>query len=79
MMRYGDMPPVAPTLLLIGFSLVLGLYFGLFGLGVCWCGGRPGSTRLALAAAPFLWAGAGTCCRAHHERSLGPTRLLAGG
>src|ERR1700744_5033244 len=31
MSRYGDMPPLAPTLLLIGFSLVLGLYFGVFG------------------------------------------------
>src|SRR5580698_6131292 len=34
MMQYGDMPAAAPVLLLIGFSLVLGLYFGLFGLGV---------------------------------------------
>ena len=32
--RYGDMPPLAPTLLLIAFSLVLGVYFGLFGLGL---------------------------------------------
>ena len=30
MMRYGDMPPAAPTLLLVGFSLVLGLYWGFF-------------------------------------------------
>src|SRR6516165_7908394 len=29
MQRYGDMPVGAPTLLLIGFSLVLGTYFGL--------------------------------------------------
>jgi hypothetical protein len=34
MMQYGDMPPLAPTLLLVGYSLVLGLYFGLFGLAV---------------------------------------------
>ena len=34
MMRYGDMPPLAPELLTLGFSLVLGLYFGLFGLGL---------------------------------------------
>src|SRR5579863_5928271 len=34
MSRYGDMPPFAPTLLLIAFSMVLGLYFGLFGLGL---------------------------------------------
>jgi apolipoprotein N-acyltransferase len=55
MMRYGDMPPIAPTLLLIGFSLVLGLYFGLFGLSVILVRRATGSTRLALAAAPVLW------------------------
>ena len=55
--RYGDMPPFAPTLLLLGFSLVLGLYFGLFGLGVALVRQATGSTRLALAAAPILWAG----------------------
>ena len=56
MSHYGDMPPLAPTLLLIGFSLVLGLYFGLFGLGVALVRRATGSTRMALAAAPFLWA-----------------------
>jgi apolipoprotein N-acyltransferase len=56
MLRYGDMPPMAPTLLLIGYSLVLGLYFGLFGLGVVLVRRATGSTRLALAAAPILWA-----------------------
>ncbi|MGO9936765.1 MAG: apolipoprotein N-acyltransferase [Terracidiphilus sp.] len=55
MMRYGDMPPMAPTLLLIGFSLVLGLYFGFFGLCVMLVRRATGSTRLALAAAPILW------------------------
>jgi len=55
MLRYGDMPPLAPTLLLLGFSLVLGLYFGLFGLGVAVVRRATGSTRLALAAAPILW------------------------
>jgi apolipoprotein N-acyltransferase len=55
MMRYGDMPILAPTLLLIGFSLVLGLYFGLFGLSVMLVRRATGSTRLALAAAPVLW------------------------
>ena len=56
MLRYGDMPVLAPTLLLAGFSLVLGLYFGLFGLGVALVRHATGSTRLALAAAPILWA-----------------------
>ncbi len=55
MSRYGDMPPLAPTLLLIAFSMVLGLYFGLFGLGVMLVRRASGSVRLALAATPFLW------------------------
>jgi apolipoprotein N-acyltransferase len=55
MMRYGDMPPMAPTLLLIGFSLVLGLYWGLFGLGLALVRRATGSVRLALIFAPFLW------------------------
>jgi apolipoprotein N-acyltransferase len=57
MLRYGDMPPLAPTLLLLGYSMVLGLYFGLFGWGVMLVRKATGNTRLALAAAPFLWAG----------------------
>ena len=56
MSRYGDMPPLAPTLLLIGYSLVLGLYFGFFGLGVALVRRATGSTRQALVAAPILWA-----------------------
>src|SRR3954447_2377088 len=55
MSRYGDMPPLAPTLLLIGFSLVLGLYCGLFGLGMMLVRRANKSTAWALAAAPFLW------------------------
>ena len=57
MQRYGDMPTGAPTLLLIGFSLVLGLYFGLFGVAVALVGRSTGQVRLALAAAPVLWTG----------------------
>jgi len=34
MLIHGGLPPVVSALLLAGFSLVLGLYFGLFGLGV---------------------------------------------
>ena len=55
MSRYGDMPPLAPTLLLIGFSLVLGLYWGLFGLGLMLVRRATGSVRWALVAAPFFW------------------------
>jgi apolipoprotein N-acyltransferase len=57
MMHYGDMPPLAPELLTLGFSLVLGLYFGVFGLGVVLVRQATGSTRMALAFAPFLWTG----------------------
>src|ERR1035441_759360 len=46
MMQYGDMPPLAPTLLLIGFSLVLGLYFGLFGLALALVHKATGSVRI---------------------------------
>jgi apolipoprotein N-acyltransferase len=56
MLRYGDMPLGAPTLLLLGYSLVLGLYFGIFGFFVLLVRRATGSTRLALAAAPVLWA-----------------------
>jgi len=56
MSHYGDMPPLAPTLLLVGFSLVLGLYFGLFGLGLALVQRATGSMRMTLAFAPFLWA-----------------------
>jgi apolipoprotein N-acyltransferase len=55
MMAYGDMPTGAPTLLLLGYSLVLGLYFGFFGLAVALMRRATGSIRVALAAAPVLW------------------------
>jgi apolipoprotein N-acyltransferase len=55
MLHYGDMPPMAPTLLLMGYSMYLGLYFGFFGLFVALVRRATGSTRLALVAAPFLW------------------------
>ncbi|HVN92620.1 MAG TPA: apolipoprotein N-acyltransferase [Terracidiphilus sp.] len=57
MLHYGDMPPLAPELLTLGFSLVLGLYWGLFGLGVVFIQRATKSTRIALAFAPFLWTG----------------------
>jgi apolipoprotein N-acyltransferase len=57
MLMYGDLPPIVALLLLVLFSLVLGLYFGLFGWGVLLVRRATGSTRLALAFAPFLWTG----------------------
>ncbi len=55
MQHYGNMPLGAPTLLLVAFSLYLGLYFGLFGLALVLVRSATGSTRLSLLAAPFLW------------------------
>jgi apolipoprotein N-acyltransferase len=55
MRHYGDLPVFVPELLLLGFSLVLGIYFGLFGLCVMLVRQAGGSVRLALAAAPVLW------------------------
>ena len=52
---YGGLPPVVSALLLVGYSLVLGLYFGLFGFGIPLVRRATGSIRLALAFAPFLW------------------------
>jgi apolipoprotein N-acyltransferase len=57
MAKYGDLPAIVPVLLLLGYSLVLGLYWGLFGLAVALVRRAGGSTRWALAAAPILWAG----------------------
>ena len=56
MAAYGDMPLMAPTLLLIGYSAVLGLYWGVFGWAVVLIRRASGSTRIALAVAPVLWA-----------------------
>jgi len=55
MSRYGDMPALAPTLLLVGYSMVLGLYWGVFGWGLALVRRAMGSTRWALAAAPVFW------------------------
>ncbi len=52
---HGELPPVVSALILLLFSLVLGLYFGLFGLGIALVHRATGSTRLALVFAPFLW------------------------
>jgi apolipoprotein N-acyltransferase len=55
MLIYGGLPPALAFLVLLLFSLVLGLYFGLFGLGIALARRATGSIRLALAFAPFLW------------------------
>jgi apolipoprotein N-acyltransferase len=55
MRQYGDMPLLAPELLLVGFSLALGLYFGLFGIALALVRKATGSAAWALAAAPVFW------------------------
>ncbi len=55
MLQYGDMPLGAPTLLLVAFSLYLGLASGFFGLAVALVRRATGSTRRTLIAVPFLW------------------------
>jgi apolipoprotein N-acyltransferase len=39
MKQYGDMPPMAPTLLLLAFSLVWGFTLAFFGWALFWCAG----------------------------------------
>ena len=55
MLIHGGLPPQVSALILLLFSLVLGLYFGLFGLGLALVRRATGSARWALAFAPFLW------------------------
>ena len=55
MQKYGEMPPFAPELLLLAFSLYLGLYFGLLGLFFTAVYKRTGSRAVVLVAAPILW------------------------
>ncbi len=52
---YGGLSAWVSALMLAGFSLVLGLYFGIFAWGVVLLRRATGSLRLALAAAPVLW------------------------
>ena len=53
---YGGLPSWVSVLLLVGFSLVLGLYCGLFGLTLAAVRRTVGDVRAALVLAPFLWA-----------------------
>jgi apolipoprotein N-acyltransferase len=55
MLIHGGLPPVVSFLILLLFSLVLGGYFGLFGLGLALVHRATGSVRIVLVFAPFLW------------------------
>jgi apolipoprotein N-acyltransferase len=52
---YGGLPAWASAVMLTGFSLVLGLYFGIFAWGLALVRRATGDVRWAFAAAPFLW------------------------
>jgi len=78
MSRYGDMPPMAPTLLLIGYSLVLGFTSDSSAWAWRWCGGYRQHSAGARRCAHFVgWARAGRL--SHHLCALGPAGLLPGG
>ncbi len=51
---HGGIPPVGSVGLLLLYSLVLGLYFGVFALAIKFVAGKLG-TGIALIAAPFFW------------------------
>lgn len=53
---YGGLHPVIAFVLLLLFSLYLGLYHGIFGALLAWAAqSRTGFSRRALVLAPFLW------------------------
>ena len=55
MYYYGGISPLASALILLGYSLVLGLYFALFGFLVALIRKTLGGAHWALLAVPFLW------------------------
>lgn len=55
MYLYAHVPPAGAAGILILFSAVLGLYFGVFGLGIAFLRRASGGIALPLAMAPFLW------------------------
>jgi apolipoprotein N-acyltransferase len=52
---YGSVPAAGAVGILILYSAVLGLYFGLFGLGMAFLRRASDGTTLPLVLAPFLW------------------------
>ena len=52
---YANVPVAGAVGILILYSAVLGLYFGLFGLGIAFLRHASGGTTLPLVLAPFLW------------------------
>lgn len=54
---YGHVPPLGSVGILILYSMVLGLYFGLFGLAIAFLRKASGGIVVPLLLAPFLWVG----------------------
>jgi apolipoprotein N-acyltransferase len=54
---YGHVPPLGAAGMLLLYSLVLGLYFGLFGLLLAFVRKASGGIILPLIVAPFAWVG----------------------
>ena len=52
---YGGVPSAGAAGIVVLYSLVLGLYFGVFGLGIAFLRRAWGKVTLPLIAAPFLW------------------------
>ena len=70
---YGGIGTALSVLLLVMFSLYLGLYHGLFGLLLAMIAARRNGFSLrALVFTPFAWVGGGTGAHLHHRLPLGP-------
>ena len=53
---YGNVPPPGAVGILVLYSMVLGLYFGLFGFLIALCRNAFGTNTSPLIVAPFFWA-----------------------
>src|SRR5580704_11177642 len=52
---YGGVPAAGAAGIVVLYSMVLGLYFGVFGLGIAFLRRASGGAGVPLIAAPFLW------------------------
>ncbi|HTU35664.1 MAG TPA: apolipoprotein N-acyltransferase, partial [Candidatus Acidoferrum sp.] len=52
---YGRVPAAGAAGIVVLYSMVLGLYFGVFGLGIAFLRRASGGVRMPLLIAPFLW------------------------
>jgi len=52
---YGGVPAAGAAGIVVLYSMVLGLYFGVFGLGIAFLRRASGGVRMPLLIAPFLW------------------------